>query len=202
MKIFRQDVQNPGDFYENHGYLSPINWGIEDVNYKVDENGKRYRTEEGIEQSKSDKDYSKKTGAGFHAYPFPVYGNGVEDSNGNTYTTASKEAVMAEYNEEQNAACEAWGTELLVDVFPQADEFDVPKYSAVWAYTKPSEFDEIANKLDEVAWSSLVSCVIGSEADFDANYDAMLKELEDTGMADAEEMLTDIIKERVALSEE
>lgn len=109
---------------------------------------------------------------------------------------------MAEYNEEQKTACEAWGTELLVDVFPQADEFDVPKYSAVWAYTKPSEFDEIANKLDEVAWSSLVSCVIGSEADFDANYDAMIKELEDTGMADAEEMLTDIIKERVALSEE
>ena len=179
-----------------------INWGIEDVNYKVDENGKRYRTEEEIEQSKSDKDYSKKTGVGFHAYPFPVYGNGVEDSTGNTYTTASKETVMAEYNEEQKAACEAWGTDLLVDVFPQADEFDVPKYSAVWAYTKPSEFDEIANKLDEVAWSSLVSCVIGSEADFDANYDAMIKELEDTGMADAEEMLTDIIKERVALSEE
>ena len=178
-----------------------INWGIEGVNYEIDENGHRYRTQEEIEYSQNDKDYSKKTGVGFHAYPFPVYGNGVLDSTGSTYTTTSKETVMNEYNEEEKAACEEWGVDLLVDTFPQADEFEVPPYSAVWAYTKPAEFDEIANKLDEIAWSSLITCVIGTEDEFDANYDAMLQELEDTGMADAEAMLTDIIKEKVAAAE-
>lgn len=178
-----------------------INWGIEGVNYEIDENGHRYRTQEEIEYSQNDKDYSKKTGVGFHAYPFPVYGNGVLDSTGSTYTTTSKETVMNEYNEEEKAACEEWGVDLLVDTFPQADEFEVPPYSAVWAYTKPVEFDEIANKLDEIAWSSLITCVIGTEDEFDANYDAMLQELEDTGMADAEAMLTDIIKEKVAAAE-
>lgn len=179
-----------------------VNWGIEGVNYFVDENGMRYRTEEEIEAANTDTEYKKTTGVGFHNYPFPAYGNGVTDETGNTYTTTSKENVIAEYNEEQLAACEAWGVELLVDVFPQADEFEVPAYSAIWAYTKPAEFDEIGNILDEVAWSSLVSCVIGSEADFDANYDEMLEELESVGMADAEEMLTEIIKEKVALVEE
>lgn len=178
-----------------------LNWGVEGVHYFVDENGMRYRTEEEIEAANSDSDYKKKTGVGFHNYPFPCYGAGVTDETGNTYTTDSKETVIAEYNEEQKAACEAWGVELLVDIFPQADEFEVPAYSAVWAYTKPAEFDEIGNILDEVAWSSLISCVIGSEDEFDANYDVMLDEFESVGVADAEEMLTEIVKERAALVE-
>ena len=61
------------------------------------------------------------------------------------------------------------------------------------------EFDEIANKLDEVAWSALIGCVTGSEADFDASYDAMIAELEKTGMSEAEQMLNDVIAEKVAL---
>lgn len=178
-----------------------VNWGIEGENYFVDENGKRYRTEEEVAEANSNTDYQKTTGVGFHTYPFPCYGNGVEDSTGNTYTPTSKETVMAEYNEEQKAACGAWGTDLLVDVFPQADEFEVPKYSAVWAYAKPAEFTEIETALSEVAWSSLVSCVIGSEEDFDANYDAMLQEFDECGASEAEEMLTEIIAERVALAE-
>jgi len=178
-----------------------VNWGIEGVNYLKDENGIRYRTEEEVEYSNSDKDYSKKTGVGFHAYPFPVYGAGVLDSTGSTYTTVNKEAVIAEYDEEQKAACAAWNVELLVDIFPQPSEFEVPKYSAIWAYTKPVEFDEIGNKLDEIAWSKLISCVIGTQEDFDKTYDDMLAELEKSGMSQAEEMLTEIVKERVALVE-
>ena len=92
------------------------------------------------------KDYQKKTGVGFHNYPFPYYGNGVEDPTGSTYTTTNKESVMADYDEEQKAACEAWNVELLTDIFPQADEFTTPDYSPIWAYAKPTEFDEIANQ--------------------------------------------------------
>ena len=178
-----------------------VNGGIKDVNYFVDEEGHRYRTEEETAEADSNKDYAKNTGVGFHAYPFPTYGNGVVDSTGSTYTPQSKETVTASYNEEQKAACEKWGVELLVDIYPQPEDFEVPKYSAIWAYTKPVEFDEIGNQLDEIAWSKLISCVIGSEADFDTGYDAMIAELEKAGMADAEEMLTNIVKERVSLVE-
>ena len=178
-----------------------VNWGIEGENYLVDENGVRYRTPEEVEYANSDKDYAKKTGVGFHAYPFPVYGAGVLDETGSTYTTVSRDAVIAEYNDAQKAGCEAWGVDLLLDVFPQADEFEIPKYSPVWAYAKPAEFDEIGDQLDEIAWSSLISCIIGSEDQFDANYDELLAELEGVGMADAEAMLTEIVKERVSLVE-
>ena len=178
-----------------------VNWGIEGVNYFIDEEGHRYRTQKEIDEANTNQDYSRITGVGFHSYPFPTYGIGEVDSTGSTYTTDSKETVIAEYNEEQKAACEAWGVELLVDVFPQTSEFEVPEYSPVWACMKPVEFDEIGNKLDEIAWSGLITCVISEESEFDAAYDNMLATLEGSGMSEAEAMLTDIVKDMVALSQ-
>lgn len=178
-----------------------VNWGIEGVNYFIDEEGHRYRTQEEIDEANTNQDYSRITGVGFHSYPFPTYGIGEVDSTGSTYTTDSKETVIAEYNEEQKAACEAWGVELLVDVFPQTSEFEVPEYSPVWACMKPVEFDEIGNKLDEIAWSGLITCVISEELEFDAAYDNMLATLEGSGMSEAEAMLTEIVKDMVALSQ-
>lgn len=178
-----------------------VQWGIEGVNYFIDENGHRYRTQEEIDYASTDVDYKKKTGVGFHNYPFPVYGNGVTDSTGSTYTSSSRDSVIAEYNEEQKAACEAWGVDMLVDIFPQADEFETPKYSAIWAYAKPSEFTEIEGFLNEIAWPGLIACVIAPEEEFDTKYDEMLTELEENGMAEAEAMLTEIVKEKVSLVE-
>lgn len=177
-------------------------WGIEGINYFVDENGKRYRTQEEIDYNNSDKDYQKKTGVGFYSYPFPTYGDGVTDPTGNTYTKASKEAVIEEYDAEQKAACEAWGVDILTDIFPQPSEFAIPEYPPVWAYIKPAELDDIGNKLDEVAWSGLITCIIGKPEQFDTNFDSMIASLESTGMSRAEEILTEIIKEKVALVEE
>lgn len=176
-------------------------WGIEGVNYEIDEEGHRYRTQEEIDYSNTDKDYSKKTGVGFHGYPFPYYGDGTLDPTGSTYTTTSKDSVIAEYDKEQKAACEAWGVELLVDIFPQADEFETPMYSPVWAYTMPDEFTQISDQLDEVAWPALVKAVIGSESEFDATYDKMLSDLDNVGVADAEAMLTQIIQDKVAAAQ-
>ncbi len=176
-----------------------VNWGIEGTNYNVDENGHRYREQEEIAASKEDKNYQKTTGVMFHQYPFPRYGTGVLDSTGSTYTTTSKETVIAEYNEEQQAACKAWDVELLVDIFPQQDEFEVPDFPPVWAMSKPVEFDEIGNKLDEIAQPSLIGCIMAKEADFDAAYDKMISDLEGSGMKEAEEMLTEIVKDKVAV---
>lgn len=178
-----------------------VNWGIEGTNYFLDEDGKRYRTEEEINECNNNKDYQKTTGVGFHNYPFPCYGVGVEDPTGSTYTTDSRDSIIAEYDEEQKAACKAWNVDLLVDIFPQSSEFETPKYSPIWAYSKPVEFDEIGNKLDEIAQADLIGCVIGKEADFDKSYDKMISDLEKSGMKDAEEMLTEIIKGKVALTE-
>ena len=174
-------------------------WGIEGTNYFIDDEGHRYRTQEEIDYNNTDTEYSKTTGVGFHTYPFPTYGDGIEDSTGSTYTTTSKDSVINNYTTEQQAACEVWGVELLTEMFPQPDEFETPAYSAIWAYAKPSEFSEIESLLDEIAWPALIKCITEPVANFDANYDAMISDLESVGMYDAEEMLTEIIKEKVAM---
>ncbi len=178
-----------------------VNWGIEGTNYKVDENGKRYREQSEIDASKNDKNYQKTTGVGFHGYPFPRYGVGVEDSTGNTYTTASRDSVIAEYNEEQKAACKAWGVDLLLDVFPQQDEFEVPAFSPIWAMAEPQELTDIITKLDEIAQPSLVSAVMAKEGEFDGVYDKMISDLEKSGMDDAQQMMTELVQDKAALVE-
>ena len=71
----------------------------------VDENEIRYDAKE-IAKASSDPDYGKNTGIGNYV-GFPIYGDGAVDENGNPYTPVTRKSVIAEYNEEQKAACEA-----------------------------------------------------------------------------------------------
>jgi len=73
-------------------------WGIEGENYELDENGIRYRPQEEIDKSKSDPDYSKKTGIGNYQ-GFPIWGDGAEDENGNPYTPTTRASIIEQYNE-------------------------------------------------------------------------------------------------------
>lgn len=66
--------------------------------------------------------------------------------------------------------------------------------------SKPVEFDDLGNKLDEIAQPGLVSAVMAKEADFDSTYDKMISDLEGSGLKDAEEMLTELVKDKAALS--
>lgn len=173
-------------------------WGIEGVNYFVDENGNRYRTEEEINRSNTDTEYKKETGVGFHNYPFPSYGDGVVDATGNTYSTVSRQSVIDTYNEAEVAAAEAWNVELLTEIFPQPDEFETPPYAAVWAQTLPAEFNDYATILDEIAWPGLIECIICDPSEFDAKWQELQDEMDANGRAEAEAMLSDLIQKQVA----
>ncbi len=174
-------------------------WGIEGVNYLVDENGHRYRTEEEIERSNTDTEYKSETGVGFHNYPFPTYGDGVVDPTGSTYTTNSRQGVIETYNEAEVAAATAWDVELLTEIFPQPDEFATPPYPAVWAMTLPAEFNDYTTILDEIAWPGLIECVICDPSEFDAKWQELQDELDANGRAEAEAMLSELIMEKVEL---
>ncbi len=171
-------------------------WGIEGENYQVDENGMRYRTEEEITRSKTDPDYSKNTGIGNYT-GFPIYGDGVQDETGNYYTPTSKESVIAEYTEVEKAACEGMGVEMLTDIFPQPEEFETPPYSPLWAYAIPQELSNNVSILDEIAFPALVKCVTEPESSFDANWDAMIAELEANGLEETNAMMTEFLATKV-----
>ena len=128
---------------------------------------------------------------------FPIYGRGSYSAEGIPYTPATKESVKKDYNAEEVAACEAWGVDMLTDIFPQASEFKLLPYSALWAYQKPQELANMENILNEIAWPSLVKIVTGSEADFESNWQAMVDELYANGLEDANKAMTDFLAGKI-----
>lgn len=167
-------------------------WGIEGENYFLDDNGQPYRTDEEVAKAQSDPDYGKNTGIDNYT-GFPIYGTGSYSEDGFPYTPTTKESVIANYNTAEKEGCEAMGFEMLTDMFAQPEEFDLLPYSALWAYQQPQELAEKQTILDEIAWPGLVKCVTGTEDEFDANWESMVQELTDNGLADAEEAMTEFL---------
>lgn len=167
-------------------------WGIEGENYFLDDNGQPYRTDEEVAKAQSDPDYAKNTGIDNYT-GFPIYGTGSYSEDGFPYTPTTKESVIANYNTAEKEGCEAMGFEMLTDMFAQPEEFDLLPYSALWAYQQPQELAEKQTILDEIAWPGLVKCVTGTEDEFDANWESMVQELTDNGLADAEEAMTEFL---------
>ena len=167
-------------------------WGIEGENYFLDDNGQPYRTDEEVAKAQSDPDYAKNTGIDNYT-GFPIYGTGSYSEDGFPYTPTTKESVIANYNEAEKAGCEAMGFEMLTDMFAQPEEFDLLPYSALWAYQQPQELAEKQTILDEIAWPGLVKCVTGTEDEFDGNWETMVNDLTNNGLADAEEAMTELL---------
>lgn len=167
-------------------------WGIEGENYFLDDNGQPYRTDEEVAKAQSDPDYAKNTGIDNYT-GFPIYGTGSYSEDGFPYTPTTKESVIANYNTAEKEGCEAMGFEMLTDMFAQPEEFDLLPYSALWAYQQPQELAEKQTILDEIAWPGLVKCVTGTEDEFDENWESMVQELTDNGLADAEEAMTEFL---------
>lgn len=167
-------------------------WGIEGENYFLDDDGQPYRTDEEVAKAQSDPDYAKNTGIDNYT-GFPIYGTGSYSEDGFPYTPTTKESVIANYNTAEKEGCEAMGFEMLTDMFAQPEEFDLLPYSALWAYQQPQELAEKQTILDEIAWPGLVKCVTGTEDEFGANWESMVQELTDNGLADAEEAMTEFL---------
>ena len=167
-------------------------WGIEGENYFLDDNGQPYRTDEEVAKSQSDPDYNKNTGIDNYT-GFPIYGTGSYSEDGFPYTPTTKESVIANYNTAEKEGCEAMGFEMLTDMFAQPEEFDLLPYSALWAYQQPQELAEKQTILDEIAWPGLVKCVTGTEDEFDGNWETMVNDLTNNGLADAEEAMTEFL---------
>ena len=93
----------------------------------------------------------------------------------------------------EKAGCEAMGIEMLTDMFPQPEEFELLPYSALWAYQQPQELTEQQNTISDITWPGLVKCVSGTEEEFDANWDNMVNELEENSLADTEKAVTEFL---------
>lgn len=178
-----------------------LNWGIEGVNYYYDENGKRCITEEDLEASRKDTNYSERTGVGFRVYPYPSYGNQSVDSTGNSYSKSSRKMVKEGYDEMEKEALKAWNVDMLTDIFPQKEEFSKDAYSPLWALTLPDELEKMLVALDNVSWKGLIECVVSPADDFDAKWDELQQNLKDAGLEKADREMTALLRDEISRRE-
>ena len=174
-----------------------VNWGIEGVNYYYDEDGVRCRTAEEIERAEKNVSYQDETGVGLHSYPFPSYGNTVLDSTGNYFCILNPESVADSYNEQEQAALEAWDVERLTDIFPQADEFEKKEYTPLWSRILPADLDRQLSRLDEIAREGLIDCVVCTPDKFDSKWDQLQQNLIAAGAYQAQEQMTELLRAEI-----
>ncbi|WP_368658490.1 ABC transporter substrate-binding protein [Metabacillus halosaccharovorans] len=188
------------DFLASEEGQTLQNWGIEGEHYEMVD-GKRVISEEEMDERNNNANYVKETGVGVLKGFAPSYGDGVEDSTGQTYTIASPEQVKDSYTDVEKEVLTNYGVEMWKDLYPQADEFPVKPWGAAFNITVPgdSELALIEQKVLDIVKKRIPEVILADPADFDKLYDNFLAEIDKAGAKDAEKMRTELIKDRVEL---
>ena len=176
------------------------NWGIEGVNYTI-ENGKRVRSEEETQRGLNDPNYRRDTGVGVYAYPFPSHGHGVLDPTGNTYSTSTDESIMENYTESAKATLNAYGVKMWSDLFPKPEDFDMTPYGSPGEKVFPpdSEANIIQTNLRDLEYKYYGRLIVCDPSEFDSIMDSWLKEIDDANAAKLEELTSKLLQDVVKL---
>lgn len=177
-----------------------VNWGVEGVHYDVVD-GKRVQKPEDRENANTNPNYSIDSGIGAYIHPFPMWGNGALDSNGQTVGRDSKVDIMENYTDAEIEVLEAYGIDLWVESFPQPEELGQPPHGRAWEYVIPTSSDVtiIQQKADDLTTQKITEAILASPEDFDAIYDDMVAQLEAMNIQEAEAQMTKITTDRIEL---
>ena len=177
-----------------------VNWGIEGENYEIVD-GQRVQTDEDRENSNTNANYSLDTGIGSYIWPFPSWGTGAVDSNGQSITRSTREDVYANYTEADKEALEAYGVELWVDTFPSPEELEKPNHGKAYEYVLPSSSDVaiIQTEADDYTTQKVTEAILASPEDFDGIWEEMQQRLTDMGIDKANAEMTELTHQRLEL---
>ncbi|WP_078394378.1 ABC transporter substrate-binding protein [Shouchella patagoniensis] len=179
------------------------NWGIEGEHYELVD-GQRVISEEEMEKRNNSANYVKDTGVGVLKGFSPVYGDGVEDSSGQTFTIANPDQIKDAYTEVEKEVLDAYGVEFWKDLYPQEDEFPIKPWGA--AYNIPvdssSELRLQLQRCLDIVKRKVPEAILATPDQFDHVWDEFMSELEAAGVEEAEAAYTELIQTRVKLWED
>lgn len=177
-------------------------WGIENVHWKYDSNGKRVFLPEIEEQRRTDPSFSKKTGIGNYTYPFPEWGNGKKDSTGNYVQPDSEvEDIIKNYTDTEKEVLAGYGATTWMDLFPKPNEFPVKPWGAVWMYhISDSDITAIDSKLTNDIGPRLVpKAILAPKDQFDKEWDNYLNEMNKAGLPKVTDEINRLLQEKLEL---
>lgn len=165
------------------------NWGIENINYYYDSQGKRI----------SKTIDSKENGVGTWLYPFPEGGPGYIDSTGNSIGKNQKESVISQYTYVEKETLKAYGVDVWTDLFPSPEELGVSKHGQIWQYPMEASDTALIEKADNFVKKSLIDMILGPQENFDKAWKSMQKTLRDMGVEKVEQNVTHLIQTKKEL---
>ena len=177
-----------------------VNWGVEGEHYEIVD-GLRVQTDEDRQNNQTNPNYSTEAGIGAYIYPFPQWGSGAVDSNGQSITRDTKEDIMVNYTDAEKEALAAYGVDLWVETFPATETLGTPDHGRAYEYVLPSSSDVaiIQQKADDFTTQKITEAILADPAQFDAIWDGMVAELESMGIHDAEAEMTELTHKRLEL---
>ena len=175
-------------------------WGIEGEHYDVVD-GKRKFNDETFRSWKEDSDFATKTGIGVYSWPWPGYGNGAVDANGDYYGPVYKQNIIDTYTDAEKETLAAYGAETWKDIFPSEENFEPSPYGVLWLINIPSDTDAtlIMQKYDEITAKRIPAAVLAEPGDFDELWDAYQAELVDIGIHELEDEFNKLIQGKINL---
>lgn len=178
-----------------------VNWGIEGIHYKIDENGKRVIPAEVLERKLSDADsFQKQTGIGNY-FMSARYGDGMLDPTGNYYTTNFPEQIAVAYSEADLKTLSAYNAAMYKDLWPAESDFLERAYGAGWMidFDPSSEANVILQKAQALVKNYIPQVILAKPKQFDTIYDEFLAELEKIGVEKMNAEFSQLIKDRVKM---
>ncbi|WP_091064781.1 ABC transporter substrate-binding protein [Paenibacillus sp. NFR01] len=178
-----------------------MNWGVEGKTYNM-ENGKRVMPADVLDRKVNDNaNFAKETGIGLYSIFGAHYGDGVKDSTDNYYTTNFPEQIIASYSDAEKESLAAYNAKTWKDLFPQADEFPVKEWGAIYNMPVPTDGDYqvIYQKTQDIVRKKIPEAILAKPEEFDKVFDSFLDELKKAGSEKMEAEYTKLVKARVSL---
>lgn len=176
-------------------------WGIKDVHYTYDENGKRVFLPEVEKARNEDPAFSRKTGINLYGYPFPRLPNNYVDSTGNyILPDIDKEDIRAKYTDVEKEVLANYGVEIWKDLFPPRDSYPTKTWGYLWMVSiDDPEIDVINQKIWDYTLKTIPQVIMAPADKFDKAYDDFLAGLDQLGVEKVEQFYTQKIRENVEL---
>lgn len=177
-----------------------VNWGIEGEHYVI-EDGIRVQTDEDRQNANTNSNYSLETGIGQYIWPFPQWGVGAVDSNGQSITRTTEEDIIANYTDAELEALEAYGVSTWVETFPSPDELGIPDHGKAYEYILPANSDVaiIQQEADDFTTQKITEAILANPTDFDRIWEEMQEGLLAMGIEEANEEMTQLTEDRKEL---
>lgn len=176
------------------------NWGLEGVNYTV-ENGQRVISPEEWTARTTDPTYFKRTGISNFTFPLPERGIGTKDPSGQFYKPDNTKAALDAKFQPENDALKAYGIQFWQDLFPAWSTIPESPWGIGYLITFPSDSKgaTIRATCENITNTSLVKAMLCKPSEFDSVWTKYMEDLKAAGVEEYEKEKDILVERKIRL---